>query len=131
MYAAELICLHDCPIVVNMNWMDRFLVRVLHKTDMEVQIAFQSIYDQVCQAETTAFIINKDIIATLYAEIKIIFRQIVQNQVANFYLSVQLENNSTIREVQKNEEEILTDIKRNNTTPVARNLKQKKGLPDL
>ena len=93
-YTAELVRYHDWPITENTNSKDRFLVRVLHKINREIQIAFSSIYDQVCHARTIALIINKNIITTIYAEIKIMFRQIIQNKVADFHLPVQLENNS-------------------------------------
>ena len=100
-YAAKLMRFHDWPILINMDWVDRFLVRVLHKIDMEVQIAFNAIYDQVCHAQTAAFIINKNIIVTLYVKLDSMFLGIVRNKVANFHLLVQLENNST-REIQNN-----------------------------
>ena len=135
-YAAELMRFHDRPIAENMNHKYRFLVRVLHKINREVQIAFSSIYDQMCHTQTAAIIINKNIIAILYAKIKVMFRQIVQDQVADFHLPIELDNNST-REIQNNREEILTNTKkqkrgdRNDTAQLARNLKQKEGLPDL
>lgn len=73
-YAAELVHYHSRPILENMSRKDRFLVRVLHNIDKEIQIAFGSIYDQVCHAQTAAFIINPSIIATLYKELNIMFK---------------------------------------------------------
>ena len=80
-YAAKLMRLHTPPIAENMGrgCQDRFLVRVLHKVNQEMQIAFGSIYDQVCNAQEAAFIINPSIIATMYKELKKMFKQIVQN----------------------------------------------------
>ena len=44
-HAAELMCFHDQPIATNMDWVDRFLVKVLQAIDREVQIAFNVIYN--------------------------------------------------------------------------------------
>lgn len=136
LYAAELMRYHDWPIEENMNRIDRFLVRVLHKINREVQLAFNAIYDQVYHVETSPFILSKKIIVVLYTEIKIIFRQIVCNQVSDFHLPIVLDNNST-REIRNDGEEIPTDTKKqkrregNNNTPAVKNLKQKEELPDL
>jgi len=78
-YAAELMHFHSRSIAENMSCKDRFLVRVFHKIDTGSQIAFGSIYDQVCHPQTAAFIINLSIIATLYKELDIMFKQIVRN----------------------------------------------------
>ena len=43
-HAAELIGQLDQPIEENMNRIKRFLVRVLHRIDREVQLAFHAIY---------------------------------------------------------------------------------------
>ena len=69
----------DRPIEKNMNNIDRFLVRVFYKIDREVQLAFHTIYKQVCKAQTSAFSIKESIITTLYSEIDAIFNQIVRN----------------------------------------------------
>ena len=60
-----------------MDRIDRFLVRVLHKIDREVQLAFHAIYKQVYKAQIAAFSINRSIIVTLYTQIDTIFNQIV------------------------------------------------------
>mmetsp|Transcript_45753 Transcript_45753/g.49399 ORF Transcript_45753/g.49399 Transcript_45753/m.49399 type:complete len:176 (+) Transcript_45753:710-1237(+) len=103
--AAELMRFHDRPIAINMDWVDRFLVRVLHVIDCEVQITFNAIYDQVYHAQTAISIINKKIIVTLYAKLDGMFLGIVRNKVSNFHLPVKLENILT-REIQNDGEEV-------------------------
>lgn len=91
--------------------MDRFLVRVLHKIDKEVQLAFRAICKQVCKAQIAAFSIDGSIIATLYTKIDKAFNQIVRSQVSDFHLLVELENNPT-RMILKDGEDIPFDSKK-------------------
>lgn len=109
-YATKLMRLHDCPIAINMKLVERFFVKLLHKINMEVQIVFNAIYDQVCDAQTHSFIIDKSIIVTLFVEIKSMYVGLIQNKVAYFHLLVQLEKNST-REIQNHGEEVPTGMK--------------------
>ena len=76
-HAAALMSEQDQPIAENMERIDRFLMRVLHKIDREVQLAFRAIYKHVSKAQTAAFSISGSIIATLYTETDTIFNQIV------------------------------------------------------
>ena len=131
-HAAALMSEQDQPIAKNMEQMDRFLVSVFHMIDREVHLAFRAIYKQVCKAQTTSFSIDRNIIVTLYAKIDTIFNQIVRNQVSDFHLPVELENNST-GEILKHGEEIPVDSKKKqkrdvkNTSTQTQNHKQKGG----
>ena len=92
-YAAELMKVRARSIADNMSQgsLDRFLVRILHKVNQEMQIAFGAIYDQVCDAQEATFFINPSIIATMFDELKKIFDQIVRHQVSDFLLPVSLD----------------------------------------
>mmetsp|Transcript_63892 Transcript_63892/g.71524 ORF Transcript_63892/g.71524 Transcript_63892/m.71524 type:complete len:180 (-) Transcript_63892:819-1358(-) len=66
-YAAKLMKVRARSIADNMSWgsLDSFLVRILHKVNQEMQISFGAIYDQVCDAQEAAFVINPTIITTI------------------------------------------------------------------
>ena len=68
-YADKLMRLHDRPITVNKERVKRFLVKLLHKIDIKVQIVFNAIFDQVCNVQTVAFIIDGSIMDTLLIKI--------------------------------------------------------------
>ena len=127
--AATLMSKMDWAIVEIMERIDWFLVRLLHKIDREVQLAFHTIYKQVIQAQSSAFRINKSIIATIYDQIDTIFNQIMRNQVSDFHLPIELENNST-REILKDGDKLPVNPKnkqkREGTTPTY-NYRQKIG----
>ena len=93
--AATLMGTMDREIVENIDHTDQLLVRLLHMIDREVQLAFCAIYKQVVWAKSSAFRIDKSIISTLCDQTDIIFKKIMRNQVSDFHLPVELENNST------------------------------------
>ena len=101
--------------------------------DREVQLAFRAVYKQVVRAQLSSFRFNASIISILCEEIEIIFKKIMRNQVSNFNLPAELENNST-REIFKDGDEIpvtpKNKRKRVDETPT-RDLKQKRGSKDL
>ena len=74
--ASELIADMDRQIVVNIRHTNQFLVRLLHTIDSEVQLAFQAIYSQVVEVQSSSFQIDASIISTLCKEIKIIFDKV-------------------------------------------------------
>ena len=131
--AATLMSKMDQEILENMDCIDQFLVQLLHKIDREVQLAFRAIYKQVVWAQSSALHIDKSIISTLCDQIDTIFNQILRNQVSDFHLPVELENNST-REILKDGDELPATPnnkrKREDNTPT-RNYKQKKDIKDL
>ena len=94
---------------------------------------FCAIYKQVVRAQSLAFQIDKSIISTLCDQIDIMFKKIMRNQVSNFHLPVELENNST-REIIKDGDEIPVTLrnkrKRVDEIPT-RDYKQKRGSKDL
>ena len=126
-HAVALMSEQDRPIA---EYMEHMIV--FHMIDREVHLAFRAIYKQVYKAQTTAFSINRSIIATLYAKIDTIFNQIVRNQVSDFHLPVELENYSA-EEILKHGEEIPVDSKKKqqrdgkNTSTQTKNYKQKGG----
>ena len=67
-------------------------------------MAFQAIYSQVVEAQSSLSQIDASIISTLCKEIKVIFDKVKRYQVADFHLPADLKNNST-RENLKNEDE--------------------------
>ena len=101
--------------------------------DREVQLAFRAIYKQVVRDQSSLFRIDASIISTLCEQIDIILKKIMRNQVSDFHLPVELENNST-REILKDGDEIPVTLKKKrekvDKTPT-RDLKQKRGSKDL
>ena len=121
----------DQQIVVNIKPTNWFLVWLLHTINSEVQLAFQAIYSQVVKAQSSS--LDTSIIATLYKEIKTIFKKVMRYQVADFNLPADLKNNST-REILKNEDKTETTLKKKRKRgedPSTRNFKQKQGTLDL
>ena len=101
--------------------------------DREVQLAFRALYKQAVWAQPSLFQIDASIISTLCKQIDIIFKKIMRNQVSNFHLPVELENNST-RDILKDGDEFPVTLKkkhkRADKTPT-RDLTQKRGSKDL
>ena len=122
----------DWQIVVNIQRTPRFLVRLLHTINSEVQLAFHAIYSQVIEAKETSFTIDESIISSLCKEINIIFAKIKRGQLADFNLPVHLENNSTRENLNKNETEANPKKKQKREEKSSgRNFKQKQGTLDL
>ena len=74
--ALELMANMDRQIVVNIRCTNQFLVQLLYTIDSEVQLAFQAIYIQVVEPQTSSFQIDASIISTLCKEIKVIFDKV-------------------------------------------------------
>ena len=135
-YATKLMRTHAWLITINKEQLERFHVRLLYKIDIKVQIAFNAIYDQVCNAQTNNFIIDKSIFNTLNRKIKKTFIGLIQNKVADFHLPTQLKIIST-RRIKSNRKEVpmimgkCKQSKRTETTPVARNLNWKEGFSNF
>ena len=122
----------DWQIVVNIQRTLQFLVRLLHTIDSEVQFAFHAIYSHVIEAQETSFTIDGSIISSLCKEINIIFAKVKRGQVADFNLPVDLKNNSTRENLNKDETEANPKKKqKRGEESLGRNFKQKQGTLDL
>ena len=121
----------------SMRRLPRFLVRLLHKIDKAVQRAFTAIFNQVCRAHATPFAINKIIISSLYAEIDKIFVRVSLFEIADFYLPIELNQDSS-QSTQAGRgsaaaASTLGKRSRGDTTDtptVVKSWKQKEGAPD-
>ena len=128
--ASDFMVKMDRHIVVNIKRTDRFLVRLLHTIDSEVQLAFLATYNQVVEAQSSSFRIDASIISTLCQEIKTIFEKVMRHQVADFNLPVDLENNAT-REILKKGDETESTLKKKRKRgeeSSTRNFKQKHSI---
>ena len=111
-YAAELMIAWARSIADNMSRgsLDRFLVRILHKVNQEMQVAFWAIYVQVCDAQEAAFFINPSVIATIFYELRKMFDQIVRHQVSDFLFPVSLDTVSSQETKNDNEQTLIETV---------------------
>ena len=77
--------------IMNRPNQSNFLVKILHKINHEIQLAFMAIYNQVCYAQEASFVLDSTIITTMFEELDKMFNKIVQHQIANFLLPVSLD----------------------------------------
>ena len=114
-----------------------FLVKILHKINQEIQLAFTAIYNQVCDAQEAAFVIEPTIVTTMFVKLNKMFEKIVLHQVSDFLLPVLLDlapEQETHNDEQAPRGRVTKKQKRlekNDTVSTTQNYKQKVGMVDL
>ena len=112
-----------------------FLVKLLHKINQEIQLAFMATYNQVCDAQEAAFILEPTIIYTMFEEMGKMFNQIVRNQISDFLLPASLDTDDqetqeeqvSVGRVSKKQKR----LEKNDNASSTQNYKQKEWLGDL